>query len=130
MLAPRFGCTLPPRVLCWLLVYVSAGSQPVQLYFSNPDLVWATDYPRPRFGQGAFSAMLQAVHSRLAGGQGGAPMAAVVNTWTQQGSEHDRTSCVLLWMVQQTGCQACMSSHLLVMHLAWLLCCMVLADQG
>ncbi|WIA28754.1 hypothetical protein OEZ86_011287 [Tetradesmus obliquus] len=43
------------------------GSQPVQLFFSNPDLVWATDYPRPRFGQGAFSTMLAAVHSRLTG---------------------------------------------------------------
>lgn len=56
--------TYQPLHVCPL---APAGSQPVQLFFSNPDLVWATDYPRPRFGQGAFSTMLAAVHSRLTG---------------------------------------------------------------
>ncbi len=32
-----------------------AGAPPVQLYFSNPDLLWANEFPRSRFGQGAFA---------------------------------------------------------------------------
>ncbi|KXZ41884.1 hypothetical protein GPECTOR_252g631 [Gonium pectorale] len=45
-----------------------AGSPPVKLYFSNPDLLWANEFPRPRFGQGAFAHMVLSLHSRLTGG--------------------------------------------------------------
>eukprot|EP00879_Flechtneria_rotunda_P010290 GHRR01010758.1.p1 GENE.GHRR01010758.1~~GHRR01010758.1.p1 ORF type:complete len:345 (+),score=111.87 GHRR01010758.1:1674-2708(+) len=43
------------------------GSQPIELYFSNPDLLWAAAYPRPRFGQGAFSTALVALHKQMTG---------------------------------------------------------------
>ena len=29
------------------------------LYFSNPDILWSTDHPQPRFGQGAFKLLLE-----------------------------------------------------------------------
>ncbi|EIE22207.1 HAD-superfamily hydrolase [Coccomyxa subellipsoidea C-169] len=35
------------------------GSPAVPVYFSNPDLLWAADFPAPRFGQGAFAAALR-----------------------------------------------------------------------
>ncbi|KAG1677369.1 hypothetical protein FOA52_010748 [Chlamydomonas sp. UWO 241] len=38
------------------------GAQPVPLYFSNGDLLWANDFPRNRFGQGAFAAAVQALY--------------------------------------------------------------------
>ncbi|GBF99769.1 hypothetical protein Rsub_12397 [Raphidocelis subcapitata] len=44
------------------------GSSPTEFHFSNPDLLWANEHPRPRFGQGAFAAALSALHERLAGG--------------------------------------------------------------
>jgi hypothetical protein len=28
-----------------------AGSKPVEVFFSNPDLLWANDHPRSRYGQ-------------------------------------------------------------------------------
>ncbi len=34
---------------------------PVELVFCNPDLVWKSDFPHPRFGQGAFKTAFQAV---------------------------------------------------------------------
>lgn len=33
----------------------------VPVYFSNPDMVYANDFPTPRLGQGAFAAAVQAV---------------------------------------------------------------------
>jgi len=36
--------------------------------FSNPDLLWANDYPAPRFGQGAFAIALQALYKEVTGG--------------------------------------------------------------
>jgi len=38
------------------------------LYFSNADLLWATGYHLPRFGQGAFQAAVAGVWRRLTGG--------------------------------------------------------------
>jgi ribonucleotide monophosphatase NagD (HAD superfamily) len=35
--------------------------QKVELVFCNPDLVWKSDFPRSRFGQGAFKTAFQAV---------------------------------------------------------------------
>jgi HAD superfamily hydrolase (TIGR01456 family) len=43
-------------------------SEPVELVFSNPDILWAARYPRPRLGQGAFSAALDALHRQVTGG--------------------------------------------------------------
>lgn len=40
---------------------------PVPVHFSNPDLLWATDYPAPRFGQGAFAAALRELHQQVLG---------------------------------------------------------------
>lgn len=37
----------------------------VPVYFSNPDLLWATDYPAPRFGQGAFAAALRELYQQV-----------------------------------------------------------------
>lgn len=33
----------------------------VDLVFCNPDLIWKSDFDRPRLGQGAFKAAFQAV---------------------------------------------------------------------
>ena len=38
------------------------------LYFSNPDLVWAASYHLPRLGQGGFQAALEGVFNALTGG--------------------------------------------------------------
>lgn len=43
------------------------GSAALPVYFSNPDLVWANDFPTPRYGQGAFSTALIALIRRLTG---------------------------------------------------------------
>ena len=40
---------------------------PVQVYFSNPDLVWANAHPVPRFGQGAFATCLEALYEKMTG---------------------------------------------------------------
>ena len=38
------------------------GEGGVPVYFSNPDLLWKTQHPFPRFGQGAFRIALEAVY--------------------------------------------------------------------
>ncbi|EEB95586.1 hypothetical protein MPER_05421, partial [Moniliophthora perniciosa FA553] len=40
----------------------STPSQPVEVIFCNPDLLWKSDFPRPRLGQGAFRESFQAVY--------------------------------------------------------------------
>ncbi len=35
------------------------ADQAVKVYFSNPDLLFAGEYPAPRLGQGAFAAALK-----------------------------------------------------------------------
>ncbi|KAJ2685029.1 hypothetical protein IWW39_004540 [Coemansia spiralis] len=42
--------------------------QTVPLYMSNADLVFSNDYPRPRFGQGAYHVCLRAMWDALTGG--------------------------------------------------------------
>lgn len=42
-------------------------SQP-ELYFSNPDLLWAASYHLPRLGQGGFQAALEGVFNAITGG--------------------------------------------------------------
>lgn len=37
------------------------------IYFSNPDLLWANEFPRPRFGQGAFQEAVKANYLRVTG---------------------------------------------------------------
>ena len=45
-----------------------ADGQP-ELFFSNADLFWATGYPLPRFGQGAFQAAVAGVWRRVTRGE-------------------------------------------------------------
>ena len=48
------GRTEPPK-----------GSQTVPLYYSNPDIVYANEFPAPRFGQGCFAAALDALYASV-----------------------------------------------------------------
>lgn len=38
------------------------GLKPVDVIFCNPDLIWKSDFERPRLGQGAFRDAFQAVY--------------------------------------------------------------------
>ncbi|TEB37474.1 HAD-superfamily hydrolase [Coprinellus micaceus] len=42
-------------------------TKPVELIFCNPDLLWRSDFPTPRIGQGAFKEAFQAVYKALTG---------------------------------------------------------------
>ncbi|KAL7281110.1 hypothetical protein ACG7TL_004417 [Trametes sanguinea] len=42
-------------------------NKPVELVFCNPDLLWKSDFPQPRLGQGAFREAFQAVYKALVG---------------------------------------------------------------
>ena len=42
--------------------------QAVELYFSNPDLLWASEYHLPRLGQGGFREALEGVWEAVTGG--------------------------------------------------------------
>ncbi|KAK9831392.1 hypothetical protein WJX81_000238 [Elliptochloris bilobata] len=53
----------------------------VPIFFSNPDMVYADDFPTPRLGQGAFAAAVQAVYEKVAG----RPMESV-NTFSKPSS--------------------------------------------
>lgn len=44
-----------------------ADAADVQVFFSNPDLLWANEFPAPRFGQGSFAVCLEALHEKIAG---------------------------------------------------------------
>ena len=41
------------------------GAKPTPLYFSNPDAIYANEFPAPRFGQGCFAAALSAVYAAV-----------------------------------------------------------------
>ncbi|KAI7906483.1 HAD-like domain-containing protein [Cokeromyces recurvatus] len=41
--------------------------QDVPLYWSNNDLIWSTDFPAPRLGQGASKVALEALYKKLTG---------------------------------------------------------------
>jgi hypothetical protein len=43
------------------LVEVEGPQHKLPIYFSNPDVLWKTQFPFPRFGQGAFRLALEAV---------------------------------------------------------------------
>ncbi|KAG7090938.1 hypothetical protein E1B28_010010 [Marasmius oreades] len=47
--------------------YVDHTSHPVEIVFCNPDLLWKSDFPRPRIGQGAFKESFQAVYKAITG---------------------------------------------------------------
>ncbi|KAF8638028.1 hypothetical protein AX16_010660 [Volvariella volvacea WC 439] len=48
--------------------YVEAGrGKPVDLIFCNPDLLWRSDFPNSRIGQGAFIEAFQGVYQALTG---------------------------------------------------------------
>ncbi|KAJ3810587.1 HAD-like domain-containing protein [Lentinula aff. lateritia] len=44
-------------------------SNPIQVVFCNPDLLWKSDFPRPRLGQGAFKASFEAVYKMITGSE-------------------------------------------------------------
>jgi HAD superfamily hydrolase (TIGR01456 family) len=50
------------------------GAPPVDVFFSNPDLLFANEFPAPRFGQGAFAACLEALHQRVSPALGSPPL--------------------------------------------------------
>jgi hypothetical protein len=41
----------------------SGEGEPVELIFSNPDLIWRGAYGRPRLGQGGFREAFQGIHT-------------------------------------------------------------------
>lgn len=41
------------------------GGKEVPLYYSNPDIIYANEFPAPRFGQGCFAAALNAVYAAV-----------------------------------------------------------------
>ncbi|KAF9453937.1 HAD-superfamily hydrolase [Macrolepiota fuliginosa MF-IS2] len=43
------------------------NQDPVELVFCNPDLLWKSEFPRPRLGQGGFKAAFQGVYHALTG---------------------------------------------------------------
>ncbi|KAL0579756.1 hypothetical protein V5O48_002250 [Marasmius crinis-equi] len=47
--------------------YVDPKTSPVEIIFCNPDLLWKSDFPRPRLGQGAFKESFQAVCKAVTG---------------------------------------------------------------
>ncbi|KAF9070858.1 HAD-like domain-containing protein [Rhodocollybia butyracea] len=52
--------------------YVDTNTQqtnPIQVIFCNPDLLWKSDFPQPRLGQGAFRESFQAVYKKLTGSE-------------------------------------------------------------
>lgn len=48
------------QLVCDLLT--DPMERPPRLVFCNPDLLWRSDHPRPRFGQGAFKQALSSVY--------------------------------------------------------------------
>ncbi len=66
-MAAGVQCDVNSRESNSLLLPPTPGSSPVEVYFSNPDLLWANEHPRPRFGQGAFAAALDALHRQTSG---------------------------------------------------------------
>ncbi|KAI0644532.1 HAD-like domain-containing protein [Trametes meyenii] len=46
---------------------VQKKDAPIELVFCNPDLLWKSDFPQPRVGQGAFREAFQAVYKSLLG---------------------------------------------------------------
>ncbi|KAL1746409.1 HAD-like domain-containing protein, partial [Schizophyllum fasciatum] len=42
-------------------------ARPIEIVFCNPDLIWKSDFARPRIGQGAFREAFQAVYKSLTG---------------------------------------------------------------
>ncbi|KAG6857775.1 hypothetical protein H0H87_004191 [Tephrocybe sp. NHM501043] len=43
------------------------SDEPVEVVFCNPDLLWRSDFARPRLGQGAFKEAFQAVYKAVTG---------------------------------------------------------------
>ncbi|PPQ93685.1 hypothetical protein CVT25_012744 [Psilocybe cyanescens] len=44
-------------------------TEPVKLIFCNPDLLWKSDFDRPRLGQGAFKSAFQAIFKQITGSE-------------------------------------------------------------
>jgi ribonucleotide monophosphatase NagD (HAD superfamily) len=46
-----------------LTVEYDAHAPPMPIHFSNPDVLWKSEHPFPRFGQGAFKLALRALYT-------------------------------------------------------------------
>jgi len=42
--------------------YIESNTNPIEVIFCNPDLIWKSEFPQPRLGQGAFREAFQAVY--------------------------------------------------------------------
>jgi HAD superfamily hydrolase (TIGR01456 family) len=47
--------------------HVPVDTPPVDIFFSNPDLLWANQHSAPRFGQGAFKACVETLYEKVTG---------------------------------------------------------------
>jgi HAD superfamily hydrolase (TIGR01456 family) len=52
-------------VLGRCMEHVPANTPPIEIFFSNPDLLWANEHPAPRFGQGAFKACVETLYEKV-----------------------------------------------------------------
>ncbi|KAJ7502839.1 HAD-like domain-containing protein [Mycena galericulata] len=50
-------------------IHLKEQKTPIELVFCNPDLIWRSDFDRPRLGQGAFKEAFQAVFKALTGSE-------------------------------------------------------------
>ena len=58
----RFGgYVLPPHARSSVGDEATEGKHHVELVFCNPDLLWGSDFPSPRIGQGGFRLAFQAL---------------------------------------------------------------------
>ena len=47
----------------------------LEVFFSNPDVLWANEFPAPRFGQGGFVAALEGLYNKVPASSAAAPAA-------------------------------------------------------
>jgi len=63
--------------------HVPADTPRIEIFFSNPDLLWANQHPAPRFGQGAFKACVETLYEKVTG----TPLIANVKTFGKPNPE-------------------------------------------
>jgi HAD superfamily hydrolase (TIGR01456 family) len=63
--------------------HVPPNTPPVEIFFSNPDLLWANQHPAPRFGQGAFKACVETLYEKVTG----TPLTANIKVFGKPHSE-------------------------------------------
>ena len=63
--------------------HVPPNSKPVEIFFSNPDVLWANEHSAPRFGQGAFKACVETLYEKVTG----TPLTANIKTFGKPNPE-------------------------------------------